>query len=102
MKRACPVCGTMTRRDGNWIACFACFDAVIPVRNLARARLLSAQRRGEMPHPGTLPCADCARPAQCYDHRDYDRPLDVAPVCRSCNQKRGPAKQLTPGYRIAA
>ena len=24
--------------------------------------------------------------------RDYSKPLDVAPVCHSCNHKRGPAK----------
>ena len=36
-------------------------------------------------------CADCDRVACDYDHRDYSRPLDVEPVCRSCNSRRGPA-----------
>ena len=26
-----------------------------------------------------------------YDHRDYSKPLEVDPVCRRCNQMRGPA-----------
>lgn len=39
-----------------------------------------------------LPCTDCYRLADRYDHRDYTRPLEVAPVCHRCNAKRGPAK----------
>ena len=39
------------------------------------------------------PCTDCGKRATVYDHRDYGRPLDVEPVCQSCNLKRGPAKQ---------
>jgi hypothetical protein len=37
-------------------------------------------------------CADCGKPATDYDHRDYRKPLEVEPVCHSCNLKRGPAK----------
>ena len=37
-------------------------------------------------------CVDCGQPATCYDHRDYDKPLDVRAVCQSCNLRRGPAK----------
>lgn len=40
-------------------------------------------------------CVDCGRRATQYDHRDYNKPLDVDPVCRSCNQIRGPAIPLT-------
>lgn len=39
---------------------------------------------------GSIPCVDCGRPAKVYDHRDYSRPLDVEPVCKGCNKKRGP------------
>lgn len=48
-----------------------------------------AVKVGFLPDPKTLVCADCGIPAQCYDHRDYNKPLDVAPVCRACNNKRG-------------
>jgi hypothetical protein len=27
-----------------------------------------------------------------YEHRDYTKPLQVEPVCRSCNALRGPGK----------
>jgi len=64
--------------------------------NQARAcRAVSlAIRRGELPAlgDGKTICVDCGAVAACYDHRDYLRPLDVEPVCRSCNNKRGPAK----------
>lgn len=35
-------------------------------------------------------CVDCGEPATCYDHRDYRKPLEVEPVCRGCNSRRGP------------
>ena len=43
----------------------------------------------------TLNCVDCGSPAQCYDHRDYGKPLNVEPVCRKCNFRRGSAIPLT-------
>lgn len=36
-------------------------------------------------------CVDCGEPATIYNHRNYYEPLDVEPVCRRCNSKRGPA-----------
>lgn len=54
-------------------------------------------RAGRLPHPSTMPCADCAAPATEYDHRDYNKPLSVEPVCRPCNSKRGPGAPLR-GY----
>lgn len=50
-----------------------------------------AIRAGEIPHPSTLQCADCGRPAEQYDHRDYSLPLSVDPVCRKHNIRRGRA-----------
>lgn len=37
------------------------------------------------------PCVDCGKTAVHHDHRDWRRPLDVEPVCHSCNLRRGPA-----------
>lgn len=48
-------------------------------------------RKGEIPPATSFQCTDCSRPACQYDHRDYNRPLMVDPVCRSCNLRRGPA-----------
>ena len=40
-------------------------------------------------------CVDCeVQRATMYDHRDYNKPLDVDPVCNRCNQARGPATKL--------
>lgn len=44
-----------------------------------------------------IKCVDCGARAIQYDHRDYNKPLDVEPVCQSCNIKRGPARPLTKG-----
>lgn len=52
-----------------------------------------------------IACVDCGHRALNYDHRDYARPLEVEPVCPSCNIKRGPAKcpsKLTFKFREAS
>ena len=36
-----------------------------------------------------IKCTDCNNRATMYDHRDYSKPLDVEPVCGSCNNRRG-------------
>ena len=38
---------------------------------------------------GAVRCVDCRKAATDYDHRDYFRLLDVEPVCKPCNIKRG-------------
>ena len=43
-------------------------------------------------------CADCGNRATEYDHRSYLKTLDVQPVCRSCNVKRGPAIEIIGMY----
>ncbi len=49
--------------------------------------------RGELPNLKLLQvdCVDCGRRASAHDHRDYGKPLEVDPVCGSCNYKRGSA-----------
>lgn len=49
---------------------------------------------GRLPKASTLVCVDCGRQAYHYDHRDYNKPLDLAPVCGKCNQTRGPGIPL--------
>ncbi len=53
----------------------------------------TAVGRGLLPNlkTGQYACADCGGVAHEYDHRDYGRPFDVEPVCRSCNKQRGTA-----------
>lgn len=45
---------------------------------------------------GTIPkidshtkCVDCGKQAKVYDHRNYEKPLVVEPVCVGCNVRRG-------------
>jgi hypothetical protein len=48
-----------------------------------------------------VPCVDCGRRAEVWDHRDYREPFVVYPVCASCDGKRGGAKPYA-GLRHAA
>ena len=81
----CPECraaGRYCPSAGHWT------DTGKDAAGLAVA---GAIRDGRLQRPSCFKCADCDRQAQQYDHRDYNKPLDVHPVCRSCNLKRGPA-----------
>lgn len=105
------------RLDGRW-CCVECLGPVVqgvyggrkvrpPVRcrpcglrryherkaitGRAHAEVAKAVKAGLLAHPSKLRCVDCGVPACQYDHRDYSKPLDVAPVCRSCNVMRGSA-----------
>lgn len=60
----------------------------------ATAEVARAVRRGELPKVNTLRCVDCGGQAREYDHRDYNKPLEVEPVCNLCNRQRGPAIPL--------
>lgn len=65
-------------------------DRKKPLAHRARARVLKAVIRGKLPPVSSLKCVDCGRLATDYDHRDYTKPLEVEPTCRSCNLLRGP------------
>ena len=65
-----------------------------PHAKIAHQAVALAIRRGLLQKPNLLDCADFGKPARQYDHRDYNRPLDVQPVCISCNALRGPAKRF--------
>lgn len=58
---------------------------------VACLRVAKAVRAGSLLPARSRMCADCGEGAAVYDHRDYNRPLDVTPVCRRCNALRGPA-----------
>lgn len=72
----------------------------------AHALVAKAIREGSLPKlDGSVKCADCGGIATDYDHRDYDKPLEVVAVCKSCNCKRGRGKNskvyLNPRVRTA-
>lgn len=61
-------------------------------QKVACQKVRRAVIRGELPNlkATTVICVDCkVRRATNYEHRDYGKPLEVDPVCRSCNLKRG-------------
>jgi hypothetical protein len=58
---------------------------------LAHRAVHMAVKKGQIPPATVYKCVDCGRDACQYEHRSYDKPLDVAPVCRSCNRRRGKA-----------
>ena len=71
--------------------CFPCSIKQGEDSKLATRAVVKQIRQGLLPKAKDCLCVDCGNPAFDYDHWDYNRPLDVQPVCRSCNRKRGPA-----------
>lgn len=97
----CTVCHVARHGyPGNSPYCRDCAALARPLIERAMRAVAKAIRTGAIPRANTLYCVDCGRFAWGYDHRDYARPLDVQPVCRRCNIKRGPALQLAPGSRV--
>jgi len=87
---------------GKW--CRACSAKINREADAVKGRphyeVYKAKKAGTLPAlDGSIACVDCGRPASCYDHRDYSKPLDVSPVCRGCNVRRGMATQ-TAALRI--
>ena len=60
-------------------------------QRFAAYKVRESKRKGYINSAAEHICVDCGRPAQVYDHRDYDKPLDIIPVCITCNKSRGPA-----------
>lgn len=75
--------------------CPTCRELWGKLSSSAVAQVTKAKKNGELPLPNTLNCIDCGKQAYGYDHRDYEKPLDVVPICRSCNWHRGPAKNYS-------
>lgn len=88
----CVYCGEKAVREQGARHCWPCQKQREPHMWTAILAVRKAVRQGGLPKlDGSIACVDCGAPARDYDHRDYSRPLDVDPVCRACNQARGPA-----------
>jgi len=99
IKKTCAYCGYVRSMFKHAILCYPCRRVAektrMAISSKASRLVFKAVARGDLPRlDGTITCVDCGKPAKVYEHRDYDRPLDVSPVCISCNVKRGPAKQI--------
>lgn len=67
------------------------------LRKIARLAIMDRIKRGDLPSARTLTCSVCGQPADSYHHADYNKPLDVIPVCSGCHgfiHQREKAKQL--------
>lgn len=93
MKRDCLECGGEFEAVGSGIVCIDCIPHRIKVQLRVQGQVARAVREGKLLslRAESVPCVDCGNRAACYDHRDYAKPVDVEPVCRSCNLRRPPA-----------
>ena len=90
-REACFICAAAAPTCGRSPYCLECNAKVLTMRAKAILAVRMAIRRGLLRHPKLCICVDCRKRAFDYDHRDYSKPLAVEPVCRRCNQLRGPA-----------
>jgi len=81
-------------------------DEKHPLVKAARFAIQKAKTDGLLPpfsswrRRSKIKCVDCGKRAQCWDHRDYSKPLEVDPVCKSCNYHRGPGLPFTEADNI--
>ena len=96
-ERKCVDCGaSLAHKHGGTIRCIPCVKILRGKSNVtpqqACATIVTlAVKAGILPKQRSQLCVDCGDMARSYDHRDYMKPLEVEPVCVSCNNKRGPA-----------
>lgn len=75
----------------NWY-CEPCRLDHFEAQRAAASWVARAIRAGVLMPARMLRCIDCGNWAHGWEHRDYDKPLEVDPTCTSCNFKRGPAR----------
>lgn len=91
-KELCPIC-----KETHWLAVAA---GIWKVQRRAHAAVNKAIAAGDLHSlDGSVACIDCGAVATCYDHRYYSKPLDVQPVCKSCNKTRGHALDVAPLWK---
>lgn len=91
MSSVCFYCDRPMTRHYHAVACWDCMRKRQAYMDRAHKLVSVAVLIGRLPSKLGKLCVDCGAPAHAYDHRDYARPLDVEPVCRACNHRRGPA-----------
>ncbi len=103
--RTCIDCGVKFDGRTTAIRCKSCrYENLQRNPNGSRRAVCivnTAIKGGMLASPKGQACTDCGGAATVYDHRDYNKPLEVAPVCRSCNAHRGKAIPLVDFSRSA-
>ena len=98
-EKACIICGRWART--RWAKyCWDCLTGRKP--SSVESAVAAAIRRGGLRPAKDFACVDCGAPARHYDHRDYNKPLEVEPVCVSCNLRRPPAVGYGRAARVSA
>ncbi len=93
----CTGCGAEIKKGRNRKYCSACLELSFSRQRKLHYEVKKAIKAGALaPITESTACVDCGFPAACYDHRDWRAPLAVEPVCKSCNNRRGPAANLLP------
>lgn len=77
--------------------------AYLRLQAIAVQAVAAAVSSGKLPSLSRtyVQCYDCTRRAQHYDHWDYNRKLDVEPVCRCCNISRGKTVNAPDNNRLS-
>lgn len=73
-------------------SCVDCEDLRENAKKAAQRAVQREIKAGRLTKATAHRCADCGEKASMWEHRDYTKPLQVEPVCRSCNHARGPAR----------
>jgi hypothetical protein len=92
--RTCPVCGCEFYNGTDKYCSTACKEAVHFIQFRAVSKVNREVALGNLKKATEHVCVDCGKPAKQYEHRNYSKPLDVEPVCRGCNKRRGPALDI--------
>lgn len=91
----CVKCGGIEMLPGctSGFVCLACKPNQnrVSLKSKAHVAVAGAIRKGLLQPARNFACVDCGGPAIEYEHRDYTKPLEVQPICRRCNLRRGPA-----------
>lgn len=93
MTRVCKICSAnIAERHYHAVLCFSCLFGWQKRTGAGSAyhKVAKAVKSGALPAAKECLCVDCGAKASVYDHRDYSKPLEVQPVCQSCNKLRGP------------
>jgi len=93
----CCVCNWSKREEFS-LTCASCKETK-PARKRLHRRINAfvgvAVKLGLIPSPKAFQCVDCGQQACCWEHRDYNKPFEVEPTCKSCDKKRGEGKTIS-------
>lgn len=94
--KTCYQCGVEIRSN-TFHYCERCQLPCFRIKEAAHQVVKSAVVDGRLQSlsQNLVECVDCGDRASQYEHRNYERPLDVEPVCRKCNKARGKAARFT-------